>query len=449
MTNKIYYMTEKELHIKAVLDRVLNWELTEDKASKLIKRSLRQTQRIKKKYKLEWVEWLIHKLRWKKSNHKYDENKYIEAIQIIKEKYSDYWPTLASEKLWEIHNIEISIPILRREMIKYWIWKAKIRKKDERQYTARERRESYWELVQYDWSYHKWFEAREWTWYQCLLVAVDDATGEVTAKFALNEWLEETFKFWKEYILEKWKPIAIYLDKFSTYKVNYPTATDDKDLPTQFWRASKEIGMELIFANTPQAKWRVERMNQTLQDRLVKELRENNISDMDVANKYLKEVFLPKFNKKFMVKARSNANLHTSLREDEINILDQIFSEHKERKVANDYTIKFENKYYQLYKSEDKEYRLRPWQKVCVEKHLNWVIKISINWKYIAHEVSFERPEKQNIIWVPRKKWELSDSSNNIDIYKNKNIGIREQKEIEAKAIALAWETEDHYYLKN
>jgi hypothetical protein len=100
-------------------------------------------------------------------------------------------------------------------------------------------------------------------------------------------------------------------------------------------------------------------MNQTLQDRLVKELRENNISDIETANKYLKEVFLAKFNKKFMVKARSEANLHTNLRTDEIDKLDQIFSEHKTRKVANDYTIKFENKYYQLYKSEDKKYSLR------------------------------------------------------------------------------------------
>jgi hypothetical protein len=100
-------------------------------------------------------------------------------------------------------------------------------------------------------------------------------------------------------------------------------------------------------------------MNQTLQDRLVKELRENKISDIEAANKFLREVFLPKFNKKFMVQARNEANLHTDLRTDEINKLDQIFSEHKDRKVANDYTVKFENKYYQLYKSEDKKYNLR------------------------------------------------------------------------------------------
>jgi len=446
MTNKIYNMTEKELHIKTVIDKLISWGITENNASKLIKKSLRQTQRIKRKYKLEWVEWLIHKLRWKKSNHKYDENKYIQAVEIVKDKYNDYWPTLASEKLAELHNIEICIPILRREMIKSWIWNAKKRKTDSTQFTARERRECYGELIQYDWSYHKWFEWRNNTNYQCLLVAVDDATNEITAKFAKNEWIWETFKFWKEYILEKWKPLAIYLDKFATYKVNYPWATDDKELPTQFWRAWEDLWIELIFANTPQAKWRVERMNQTLQDRLVKELRENKISDVETANKFLKEVFLVKFNKKFMVKAKSEANLHTQLRVDEIDKLDQIFSEHKIRKVANDYTVKFENKYYQLYKSEDKKYNLRQWQKVCIEKHLNWDIKISINWVYIESKASFERPEKQNIIWIPRKKWEISNNITN-QIYENNGIRLKDIKEKEAIALALAWKMEDPYYL--
>lgn len=445
MTNKIYNMTEKELHIKTIMDRLIIWDITENNASKLIKKSLRQTQRIKRKYKLEWLEWLIHKLRWKKSNHKYDENKYIQAIQIVKDRYNDYWPTLASERLAELHNIKISIPILRREMIKDWIRKAKKRKEDKKQFTARERKGSCWELIQYDWSYHMWFEWRNETWYQCLLVSIDDANWEVRAKFAKNEWIWETFKFWKEYILGKWKPLAIYLDKFSTYKVNYPDATDDRDLITQFGRVAKNLWIQLIFANTPQAKWRVERMNQTLQDRLVKELRENKISDIEAANKFLREVFLPKFNKKFMVQARNEANLHTDLRTDEINKLDQIFSEHKDRKVANDYTVKFENKYYQLYKSEDKKYNLRQWQKVCVEKHLNWDIKISINWTYVESKASFERPEKQNIIWMPRKKWEINNSITD-QVYENKDIRLTDIKEKEAKALALAWKMEDPYY---
>lgn len=277
MTNKILIMTEKELKIKTVMDMLLRREIKELEAGNMIWKSLRQTQRIKKRYKEDWNKWLMHKLRWKESNHKYDQNKYREGIEIIIENYSDYGPTLASEKLEEKHDIRISIPILRREMINHWIWKARKRKKIDKQFTTRERKENYWEMVQYDGSYHKWFEWRNYTDYQCLLVSIDDANWEVKAKFTENEWLKETLKFWKEYIQEKWKPLSIYLDKFATYKVNYPTATDDKELKTQFWRVCETLWVKLIFANSPQAKWRVERMNQTLQDRLVKELRENNI----------------------------------------------------------------------------------------------------------------------------------------------------------------------------
>ena len=443
MTNKKYLMIEKELNIKTVMDRLLKLEITEEEAAKLIKKSLRQTQRIKRKYKLEWIDWLIHKLRWKKWNRQKDGLKYIQAIQIIKEKYIDYWPTLASEKLFENHNLNISIPILRREMILSWIWKSKTRKLDKKQFTARERKQNYWELVQYDWSYHMWFEWRNWTWYQCLLVSVDDASWEVRAKFAKNEWLTETSTFWKEYIEEVGKPIAIYLDKFATYKVNYPWATDDKELPTQFWRSTQKLWIKLIFANTPQAKWRVERMNQTLQDRLVKELRENNICDFESANKFLKEVFLPKFNNKFMLETKWKWNLHTQLNEIEKAKLNQIFSKHIERKVANDYTIKYNSKFYQLYKAENKEYRLNPWQKVCIEIHLNWDIMISYNWIYITSEESFERPEKQNTIWISRK-WNilLINQSNEIN-----SVTIQKSRENEYNAKLLVWEKEDHYYM--
>jgi len=308
-------------------------------AAKKINKSEKQTRRIKNRYISQWAKWLIHKARWKPSNNKWDNKKYQTAIQIVKDNYYDYWPTLASEKLSEKHNIFIPTSTLRLKMINAWIWKNKSRKKEDKQFTARPRKEAYWEMIQYDWSYHLWFEGRDWTTYQCLLVAVDDATWKVTAKFALNEWLIETMKFWKEYIIENWKPQSIYLDKFATYKVNYPNATDDKELPTQFNRACISLWTKLIFANTPQAKWRVERMNKTLQDRLVKELREENISNIDEANKFLKNVFLPKFNKKYMVVARSNYNLHLELREDEKLNLDQIFSKHISRKIANDFTF--------------------------------------------------------------------------------------------------------------
>jgi len=394
MTNNLLHMTNEELNITNVMDRLKRKELDIKEASKLIGMSERHTKRLKKKYISFWVEWLIHKARWRPSNHKWDDTKYIHAIQIIKDNYSDYWPTLSSEKLAEKYNIYFPISTLRLQMIRAWIWAWKTRKQKDKQFTARERKENYWEMVQYDWSYHFWFEWRNSTEYQCLLVWVDDATWELTAKFALNEWLIETFKFWKEYIEIKWKPLVIYLDKFATYKVNYPTATDDKELTTQFGRVCKNLWVKLIFANTPQAKWRVEKMNGTLQNRLVKALREENISDMETANKYLQETFLPAFNKKFMVEPKWDKNLHMKLNEKEVDSIDQIFSEHKERKIANDYTIKFENKFYQLYRKINSWYMIKSWDKVTIEKWLDWKIRISKKWIYIESKTSFLRPEK-------------------------------------------------------
>ncbi len=438
MTNYLT-MTLKELNINTVMGKVIKHKLDIKEASDLIGKSERQTKRIKKRYIEEWPEWLIHKARWRPSNHKIDENKYQKAIQIIKDKYYDYWPTLSAEKLSEKHNIVVNISSLRKQMIKAGIWKNKKRKKDDKQFTARARKETYGEMLQYDWSYHKWFEERNGTEYQCLLVSVDDSTWEMDAKFAKNEGLVETFKFWKEYILSKWKPKSIYLDKYATYKVNYPDATDDRELPTQFGRACKFLWIKLIFANTPQAKWRVERMNWTLQDRLVKALREEKISNMETANKFLKEKFLPDFNKKFMKEARSSNNMHIDLREDEKDKLDQIFSEHKQRKVANDFTIRFENKYYQLYRRKTWWYTLRTWEKVTIEKHLNGDIMISKNLVYITSKTSFERPERQfKLLTAP-----ISESS--LILIKGEIVERERLEQIEKQRIEEDNKTDTYY----
>ncbi len=406
MTNYIQ-MKLKELDINTIMDKLVKKECSVKEAATKICKSERQVKRIKKRYIKEWSIWIIHKSRWKISNNKIDDSKYIEAIQIIKTKYIDYWATLASEKLAKKHNIIIPISTLRLQMIKAWIWKYKKRKKLDKQFTARPRKDAYWEMIQYDWSYHKWFEWRNSTTYQCLLVAIDDSTWSVTAKFTKNEWIIETFTFWKEYIEINWKPSSIYLDKFSTYKVNYPWATDDKELPTQFWKACNKLGIKLIFANSPQWKGRVERMNKTLQDRLVKDLRENNISDMETANLFLKNVFLPEFNNQFNVEAKSNSNLHLKLRTDEIINIDRIFSTSIQRKIANDYTVKFNNKYYQLFREKDGWYMIKPWYTVDIETHLNWEIKISKNWIYIRFIPSFDRPERTHkLITAPIFEYE-------------------------------------------
>jgi hypothetical protein len=273
----------------------------------------------------------------------------------------------------------------------------------------REPKETKGEMIQFDGSYHAWLEGRDGVTEDgkpntcCLLLATDDATGEITkAELTKNEWIECIFPFWKEYSEDPllWKPYSIYLDKFATYKVNYPTATDTSDVVTQFGRVAKELGISLIFANSPQAKWRVERMNSTLQDRLVKELRFANICTTQEANAYLKEMFIPHFNKKFgRVAKNPEGNLHTPLSEKEKDtennghFLASLFSIHDERKIQNDYTVRYRNKYWQLYFS--------PWttllkqSKVRVEEWLDGSTHVYYRWVEIVYrEISKHQRER-------------------------------------------------------
>lgn len=415
MTNYLQ-MTTRDIEIKETLDKVLNWEITNIKAAELLWLSERQIIRKKQRYELEWIEWLIHKSRWKTSNHKHAPTKYKEIITLRKEKYSDYNVIHFKEKLEEKHEIKISYCTLRNELILNWFLKVK-KRKIKQEFHQRPRRENYWELVQYDWTYHKWLEERNWSEELCLLVKVDDATWIINAKFDKSEWTIPTFNFWKEDIFKNWKPRAIYLDRFATYKINHPNATNDKELPTQFWRVAKTFWIQLIFANSAQWKWRVERMNWTLQDRLVKELRENKICDLGSANKFLEEDFLPKFNVKFKVEPVWVANLHIPLSKEEIEHLDQIFSKHSKRKLKNDFTIAFNNTYYQLYRNKDWWWpHLNKWDMITVEEHLDWNIYLAKNWKYIIFkELPEKRTRSYKLPMAPANTTHAEEMKNEID----------------------------------
>ena len=227
-------------------------------------------------------------------------------------------------------------------------------------------------------------------------LAVDDATGKATAKFDKTEWLIPTFTFWKEYIQENWKPRWIYLDKFATYKINHPNATNDKELPTQFWRVCQTLWVQLIFANSAEWKWRVEKMNHTFQDRLVREMRESNICDIGSANRFLKEVFLPKFNKKFNLEPREESDLHIDINKTEISHINQIFSKYSRRKLKNDFTIAFNNKHYQLYRNKDWWWvMIYKWDTIIVEEHLDWNIYFSKKGRYLTSKVLDEKRRRR------------------------------------------------------
>lgn len=292
--------TEERLRL-TVIEELTDGKINVPTAAMKLSLSVRQVKRLKKKFRQYGYDSLIHGLRgrigFRKTNIKVENM----IVQIIKEKYHDFGPLMAWEKLTAIHNIAIGRETVRQIMVRNGIWKSNKRKRGQ-YFSWRDRRAAYGELEQFDGSYHDWFEGRNPLLPEtCLLAAIDDATGRLTkAVIGENESVTAVFAFWKEYVEEIGIPIELYVDKFSTYKINHPKATDNKEFMTQFKRAMRSLETNLIFANSPQGKGRVERLFGTLQDRLVKEMRLANINTIQAANVFLKETFIPWFNNRYV-----------------------------------------------------------------------------------------------------------------------------------------------------
>ncbi|MEI6811140.1 MAG: ISNCY family transposase, partial [Candidatus Nomurabacteria bacterium] len=349
----------------------------------------------------------IHKRRGIQGNRKLDEKIEQEIVEIIRTKYHDFGPLMASEKLREIHKIIHDTETIRKIMIRHKIWIPRKKKKYE-YHPWRDPRERYGELQQFDGSYHNWFEGRNLDILEaCLLLSVDDATGQIThAVFESNEGIDAVFRFWITYIKKHGIPGAIYLDKFSTYKINHKCAEDNSELMTQFQRACGIIDLEIIHANSPQAKGRVERTFKTLQDRLVKELRLHKIQTIAEANEFLQTIFIPWFNKRYVKQPKSNDNMHRS-QEPIKNNLEQIFSKHSQRSVNPDYTIQFKNTWYQL--KEIQPITVYKSDRVIVEQRIDGTIHIKYKDYYLNMFVLPERPKKQRtnplILTTHRLNW--------------------------------------------
>lgn len=189
-----------------------------------------------------------------------------------------------------------------------------------------------------------------------------------------NEGVIAVFNFWKTYVLALGKALNVYFDKFSTYKINYKSAEDNKELLTQFQRVCQSLNIALITAHSAQAKGRVERLFGTLQDRLIKEMRLAEINNPEDGNKFLKEIFIPKFNRQFSVVPKSEGNAHQTLSLNEISKLNSIFSVHEQRKIKNDFTIQFDNNYYQL--EQIQPTTVRPKETVTIETWLDKTLHV-------------------------------------------------------------------------
>lgn len=383
-----------------VITKVLRKEIKPGHAAKLLGISTRQVRRLKNAVKLSGIEAVAHGLRGKQSNHHIDSAIKEKTLQLIREKYGDFKPKFATEKLQENHNLHITSQTIRIWMTEEKLWKSR-KQKHAVHHSWRPRKEYFGELEQFDGSYHYWFENRfvlengnpiE----VCLLAAIDDATGEITkAAFAPHEGIVPVFTFWKEYVLEIGKPCNIYLDKFSTYKINHKAALDNTELITQFQRATRTLSIELISANSPQAKGRIERLFQTLQDRLVKDMRLSGINTPDEGNKFLKEVFIPKFNQQFSVIPTKTGTVHKQLTDTEKKQLDHIFSMHETRRVNNDFTIQFKNSWYQL--TEIQPTTVRPLMIVLMETWLDQSVHIIFKEHELVYILLPEKPKKHRI----------------------------------------------------
>jgi hypothetical protein len=402
-------MTIKEIDRHSIIKKLLDKEINGTSAAELLKLSVRQVRRLKGKVKQFGPKALIHASRGKPGNRRMPDKEKNTIAEILKQKYVDFKPTFAAEKLFENHNIRRDPKTIRAIMIEHDLWKPRKKKKPE-YHSWRKRKSCYGEMLQFDGSYHHWVEDRGGEW--CLLAAIDDATGiPVKAKFDTDEGTFPVFRFWKEYAEIHGKPRSIYLDKFSTYKMSQRVATENHETQTQFQRAMNQLGIEPITAHSPQAKGRIERLFNTFQDRLVKEMRLKNISTMEEANRFLEEEFLPDYKTKYAVEPESKTNLHQPLNQKEKNKLSSIFSKQTTRLVRNDFTVSFNNQWHQLEKQQPATVRKQ--DTILVEEWLDGSIHFSIREKYLNTKVITERPQKQKTNWViPAKKRDYTPAAN-------------------------------------
>lgn len=334
-------MSQKEAERLHVMKLLFNKDITHKKAQEMMGLSKSQAIRIKKSYKNFGAKGLVSKRRGKPSPNKIPDKILTEAASIIDEKYYDFGPTFACEKLREQHNIKMSKETVRKLMIKQAIWKDR-KHKHIIVHQRRSRRSNFGSLIQIDGSYHNWFEDRAEKC--CLIVFIDDATSKITtARFCEHETTNDYLAAVKDHINEYGKPISFYSDKHQIFKVNNKKHLSGKEI-THFGSVLKNLDIDLICANSPQAKGRVERANGVLQDRLIKDMRLENISSIEEGNIFLKK-YLQRHNEKFSKPPLCSEDAHKPLKENP----DDIFAKKEQRKLSKDLTFNYGGVLYQIF----------------------------------------------------------------------------------------------------
>lgn len=381
----IITMSQKELKRLHIIRKILDKRLKQVNAVEILGLKDRQIRRIVKRVREEGDKGIVHKLRGLPSNRAIPEDIKDKVINLYKDKYYDFGPTLANEKLFEIDKIKIADQTLRDWLIEKGAWQVTHKHRKHRRW--RERKHHYGEMTQVDGSHHDWLEDRG---PECVLMGyIDDARSTVFARFYEYEGTFPAMDSFKRYITKHGLPQSIYIDRHSTYKSTAKPSIEDElnntEPLSQFGRAAEELGVEVIYAQSAQAKGRIERLFKTFQDRLIKEMRLRNIKTIKEANKFLR-YYLPIYNKRFSVEAMEKGDLHRPVPKG-IN-LDTILCIKTERALRNDFTIAHNKKLYQILEHINTK-------KLTVEERINGRIVISCKGKELKHKEITQRPGKQ------------------------------------------------------
>ena len=379
MRTDIITMSKEELRRLPVIHKAIDKRLTQVKVAEMLDLSERHVRRIIKRIKTGGDSAIAHRNRGRTSPFKLSKGAEDKIMGTVEKRYYDFGPTFAAEKLLECENIQISKEKLRQLMIAHDIDYPR-RKKKGKVHQWRERKQHKGEMIQIDGSDHDWLEDRGPR--LVLMGYIDDASGEVFGRFYDYEGTFPAMDSFRRYITTYGIPFSLYLDRHSTYKTTRQPNLDEElkgeFAKTQFARCLNELGVKVIFALSPQAKGRIERTFETLQDRLTKELRLAGICTLEAANDFL-DSYLTKYNARFAVKPLRKTNLHRSIPK---NLkLEEVFCVKEYRTISNGFTFCWRNRIF-LIKAPSITMKK---QRVCVLEHLNGDLSLRLGKKTLSY----------------------------------------------------------------
>lgn len=378
-------MSDKERKQMKVLERVKQGEITQAEAAARLRISDRWLREKYRRYKRLGDVGLVHGNRGKVSPNRWSQEEKDLLITLLEKEWEGFGPTFAAQKLEEIYHIKVSPETVRKVMIETFLWIPKRVKQKHRKH--RERKPMLGMMIQLDGSPHDWFEGRG---PKCtLLVYIDDATSRIQMlEFAKSESEQSVMKSTKSYIERFGIPGSFYTDHDSAFHVNLNN--HDGDRKTQWEMACSRLGIEVKHAYSPQAKGRVERCNQTLQDRLIKEMRLIDIGSIEAANHYIQTSdFIAKHNRMFAIAPSQQGDAHAGAQGYNLN---DVFTVRETRILAQDFTIQYNKQIFQLLSSQ--KTILRPKDQITVKTHVNGDIRLWIRSTELFFAVIHERAKK-------------------------------------------------------